>query len=626
MIKGQFGSPLLLAFVAALIACSGAAGNVDGTRDASLDGPGSTPRPDGDVSSDDGEEIEVQSTPNPAADATDALADVRAVDGPVDAIDDSPAEAEGSRADQSVDASADGTAAAGATDAPVEAESGAGDEPIVATSFTLTDLMGLCGGGGDVFYFETLGGATPSVQQFDDTNAQWSASTSSLAVSVHASTPGGGATLSITSTPGIPIAPGIYAQPINQSNPRPYLGLGLGDVTLTTSGSASGAFFVDDANGAGVSGRSDAALAISFDIILSVESPYIEYRGCVRYGPISIPDAGWGATLGSIGAGADVESGASCGDLNRDSHNCGACAHDCLGGACSAGVCMPVALFSDNAATPQGIAVDDANVYWVETEGSVRMAPKGGGAATLLASEPWGPTALVLDSGALYWVSQAGTLRRLGLGDATPTTLASLPAESLGVAVDATYVYWTGIAQNTDGAPAGTVDAIAKTGGTIVPIAGGQNAPDGVVVGTGGVYWIDLDSELPQSASSVLQGSLDGGAPTTIFPPSAQSSPVADAIAIDAAYIYFTSGGSLYKAPLAGGAAMMLASGIDATALAVDDSNVYAVVRGALLRTPLAGGGVAFTMTQGLFSPRGLALDSQAVYFTDLGVVMKIAK
>jgi hypothetical protein len=31
-------------------------------------------------------------------------------------------------------------------------------------------------------------------------------------------------------------------------------------------------------------------------------------------------------------------------------------------------------------------------------------------------------------------------------------------------------------------------------------------------------------------------------------------------------------------------------------------------------------------MTQGLFTPRGLPLDAQAVYFTDFDVVIKLAK
>jgi hypothetical protein len=627
--RGRLAPSLVVAVGAALLGCSGGSRTVDTAVDASSDGPGSTRGPDADASTRDGGEIDVGGED---AGATDAPRDVPETKVTLDAVVDAPAGLDGSPAADGGDAAGDGTKPVDATpDAPPEtdgdaaSDTGAGVEATIGGSPTLTDLMALCQGGGDVFYVETVGTGTPSVQVFDDTNAQWSASSASLAVSVHASTPGGGAQLSITSTPGIPIVPGTYAQPNNQSNPRPYLGLALADVDLTISGNTSGNFFVDDVNGAGASGRSDAVLAVSFEISLPFVGGGVEYRGCVRYGPILLPDAGGDATLGSVDAGGDGEGGASCGDVNRDGHNCGVCGHDCLGGACSAGVCMPVVLFSENNGTPQGIAVDDTNVYWVETEGSVRMAPKAGGAATLLATEPRGPTALVLDSGVLYWVSQAATLRRLRLGDAAPTTLASLGGESFGVAVDATYVYWTAIAQNPDGSPAGTVGAMAKVGGATLPIASSQNAPGGVVLGGGGVYWVDLDSQLPQGTSSLLRGSLDGGAPTTIFPPSAQSSPVADAIAVDATYVYFTSGGNLYKAPLAAGPATILASGLDATALAVDDSGVYAVVRSAVLKAPLAGG-VALTMTQGLFNPRGLALDAQAVYFTDFDVVMKIAK
>ncbi len=625
----------VLAVTAALVACSGAVEAPGGSADASADGPESATGAAGDGSSPDATEPDAGDSGGPGKDggAMDSPADVQARDGSQDARDGvaDAAPLEAGLDASTVDASA-GEAADGAIEEDGAPDAAQGDATVDAGP-TLQDLLALCEGGGDVFYIDavgpTNGDPVAGVQVFNDTNAQWTASTAALSVSVRAGAPGVGAALSVTTTAGIPLAPGTYAEPINHSNPRPYLDISLGDVDLTADGATSGSFLVHDIDGVAVGGRSTAFLAVSFDIAVPGAN---ELRGCVRYGVTTVPDAAdvgvdVDATLGSADASSPGGDAASCGDTNSDSQNCGTCGHDCLGGLCSAGVCMPVTIFAEDDGSPQGIAVDTTNVYWVETEGPVRMMPKGGGTATLLATEPRGPTGLVLDSGVLYWVSQAGNLRSLTLGSAAPpTTLATFASSSFGVAVDATYVYWTMIGENpVDFSPAGTVTAIPRTGGALVPVAGGQNVPDGIAVGGGNAYWIDLDTQLPQSAPSAMQAPLDGGSPAPLFVPPAGPSQSLDAIASDATYVYFTSGGNLYRAPLAGGAPMLLASGLDATALAVDDSGIYALVGSAVLRAPL-GGGVATTMIQGLFSPRGLALDAQAVYFTDFDVVMRIAK
>src|SRR5580698_9953333 len=57
-------------------------------------------------------------------------------------------------------------------------------------------------------------------------------------------------------------------------------------------------------------------------------------------------DAGASSPSNALGdAGADGDVGSStCGDTRSDSHNCGRCGHDCLGGLCSASACQPMAL------------------------------------------------------------------------------------------------------------------------------------------------------------------------------------------------------------------------------------------------------------------------------------------
>ncbi len=68
---------------------------------------------------------------------------------------------------------------------------------------------------------------------------------------------------------------------------------------------------------------------------------------------------------GRDGGEESTPSSAVCGDIGTDSHNCGACGHDCAGGACSAGICQPVVLAA-GLTRPGSMAIDDANVYWTE--------------------------------------------------------------------------------------------------------------------------------------------------------------------------------------------------------------------------------------------------------------------
>jgi hypothetical protein len=52
-----------------------------------------------------------------------------------------------------------------------------------------------------------------------------------------------------------------------------------------------------------------------------------------------------------------VSCDGSCTDTNTDPNNCGACGHNCLGGACVAGQCQPVIL-SANQSQPTFLTLD----------------------------------------------------------------------------------------------------------------------------------------------------------------------------------------------------------------------------------------------------------------------------
>jgi len=72
----------------------------------------------------------------------------------------------------------------------------------------------------------------------------------------------------------------------------------------------------------------------------------------------------------------------------------------------------PVTIASGQIAS-NGVAVDDANVYWVSAGmrdgvGAVRKAAKGGGPVVTLASAQASPGAIAVDAHCVYWLN-AGT-------------------------------------------------------------------------------------------------------------------------------------------------------------------------------------------------------------------------
>ncbi len=68
-------------------------------------------------------------------------------------------------------------------------------------------------------------------------------------------------------------------------------------------------------------------------------------------------------------------------------HHCGSCGHDCLGGACSGGKCLPAVVATD-VAGGFSIAIDETHVYLDEpSHGEIMRAPKSGGAPSVLFSK-----------------------------------------------------------------------------------------------------------------------------------------------------------------------------------------------------------------------------------------------
>lgn len=72
-----------------------------------------------------------------------------------------------------------------------------------------------------------------------------------------------------------------------------------------------------------------------------------------------------GAAAADPGAAGAADASA-CVDTKSDPHHCGACGHDCRGGACQDGACQPV-LVASGITQPNALRIADGAVYWLAT-------------------------------------------------------------------------------------------------------------------------------------------------------------------------------------------------------------------------------------------------------------------
>jgi len=344
-------------------------------------------------------------------------------------------------------------------------------------------------------------------------------------------------------------------------------------------------------------------------------------------------------------ASAPVDGPAVCtADVYGDPSNCGACGHDCQGGACSAGACGPVTLAVTHGSI--GIAIDSTYVYWADNE-----------------------------AGAIEKISKS--LTREG----TPSTVASgAPTQNVqAVASDGTYIYWT------NKTTSGQVRRALPTGAALTTLASNQSQPDWIASNGTTVSWTNQGSNQVMAVAVTS----DGGVAPTQLNATGENGTVPAGIAIDAVNVYYatktTGGGLAESVPLAGGAISQLGSatyvgiavdnqnvywtggasnpsvyqntktGSPATeqtiaagalvcplAVTSDGTNVYFVDQGtsacgppgsdagALYRVPIGGGAtLPPPIVAGLNDPQGIAVDGTAIYWVtggSVGAVMKLAK
>jgi hypothetical protein len=370
----------------------------------------------------------------------------------------------------------------------------------------------------------------------------------------------------------------------------------------------------------------------------------------------------------------DGEAAPGCSlDLTTDNHNCGSCGHDCLGGACTDGECQAYAIATD-LLNPRSIAIDDTNVYlrasptptfdtWT-TKGNTapngrltiwRMRKDGSAPPDLLVTT----NIISLDSvhGDIFvdatWIffDYYGVVYRLpkdfvydGGGMMPWLDICSDSDIGVSMAFDDNAMYFrSSITQGIyrfDRADWPTT-SLAWCGGA--PMHKLADFPTGDYGNAGLEFAQDATHVFfthdgippqPEGAFQLDKYADDAGTDASLvyLGPSARDM-IASGIVSDGQHVYWASPltGSIFRAPIGGGQVDVFASGQNApVGLAVDANALYWTNNNGdtVMSCPLAACTAPRVIASEQAGPFGIATDATAVYWTNVrgGTVMRVAK
>jgi hypothetical protein len=222
--------------------------------------------------------------------------------------------------------------------------------------------------------------------------------------------------------------------------------------------------------------------------------------------------------------------------------SCGACGHDCQGGACVGGQCQPVSL-AQGVLYPYMIVADAKYVYWLD---------KG--------TQP---------------DTTGRTLRRVSVAGGGTTLIGTDGRASPGMAVDGTNLYWGVYSVATDGEAAnGLIYVTPEDGAKGWAIQPGTD-PTSIAADGTNVYWADASSD------QIFRAKRDG---SEVARAVASGIKQVNALMVDSTTLFGISDGltTLFSVPAAGGGVTRLTTDsaggltVASISIALDSTHVYA--------------------------------------------------
>lgn len=175
-------------------------------------------------------------------------------------------------------------------------------------------------------------------------------------------------------------------------------------------------------------------------------------------------------------------------------------------GACAAHAPVSSDIRGTRVAVPV-VASDDASVYWIRSgpdgaaHAQIVRAPRGGGSVTVLVSGV-DAQGLAVDEASVYWVDRTGVVSRVAKSGGDPSVL--VPAEAnyrysdgtserssasnaFGLVREGTDLFWLASVTNIGS----SLLRIPTSGGDVVPVAYRLEAPVALTVDASRVYWVE---------------------------------------------------------------------------------------------------------------------------------------
>jgi hypothetical protein len=323
--------------------------------------------------------------------------------------------------------------------------------------------------------------------------------------------------------------------------------------------------------------------------------------------------------------------------VSNDPANCGACAHDCQGGACQLGFCDPVQLATNRRAHCLITTAQDL-YFGTESGDVVRLANKIAGTPETIATQGGFGNAcsIVADDKTLFWSAisfEPVNVHRCALptcagGDSIVT---NRPSRGLGVNAERFVIR--------------TTSGISVFKKSALPDAGPANygAPNGQVVHLDETFAFFGAGNAGQTIIVGSRNLEDGGAVSVL---TSAANPVFD-FALGSSAVYVTRADGVHRCvrPACGETPeLMTNKGGTPNLIATDGVHVYwtfdgnpsnGFTDGAILRCPIAGcppqGPLVLAQKQP--RPSAISVDDKSVYWSSLdeppattGRVMKVAK